>query len=367
MIVGILGGGQLARMLALAGYPLGLKFVFLDPTADACAFPLGEALHGSYNDKHLLDRLAERADVVTYEFENVPTDAVQSLSRRVPVYPSPEALAFKQDRLREKLLFQELGIPTPLFHPVDTLRDLEEAATRLGLPMVLKTRSQGYDGKGQVVIEQTDDLKSVWEHMDKVPWMAEKYVAFVREVSAIAVRSRRGETAFYALAENIHRHGILHLSRSCPRDPMASLARQYAERLLTRLDYVGVLALELFQVGDGLLANEFAPRVHNSGHWTIEGTETSQFENHLRSILGLPLGSTAAVGSVAMVNCIGDLPDPTRLLSLEGVHLHDYGKPTRPGRKVGHVTVRANDDKSLQARLDAVCELLKGSASKCFQ
>lgn len=363
MIVGILGGGQLARMLALAGYPLGLKFRFLDPAADACAFPLGEPLVGSFDDPLLLDRLGTDAHVVTYEFENVSLDGVEYLSERVRLHPSPQSLRVKQDRLREKRLFVDLGIPTATFRSVETEHDLREAAKRLGFRLVLKIRSHGYDGKGLSVVAEERELKSAWERLGHSPLVAEQFVAFDREVSIVAVRGSRGEVAYYPLAENVHRHGILHSSRSRPDDPMASKAEEYAERLLTHLDHVGVLAVELLQVGNELLANEFAPRVHNTGHWTIEGAETSQFENHLRAILGFPLGSTAPVGSVAMVNCIGALPDARPLLEIPGVHLHFYGKPSRPGRKVGHVTIRGADESDLQVKVREVSTALAGACA----
>jgi 5-(carboxyamino)imidazole ribonucleotide synthase len=364
MIVGILGGGQLARMLALAGYPLGLKFRFLDPAPDACAFPLGEALVGGFDETPLLDRLGTDADVVTYEFENVSLSGVEYLSQRVRLQPSPKALYLKQDRLREKRLLVDLGIPTATFQSIETERDWWEATERLGFPMVIKSRSLGYDGKGQLVVGGEPELERARDHLGSVPLIAEEYVAFDREVSVVAVRGADGEVACYPLSENVHRQGILHTSWSRPDDRMAFLATEYAQRLLAHFGYVGVLALELFQVGDKLLANEYAPRVHNTGHWTIEGAETSQFENHLRAILGIPLGSTAPVGSVAMVNCIGNLPDTRRLLRIPGVHLHIYGKTSRPGRKVGHVTVRGTDEGDLQERLGEVTAQLADSGNR---
>ena len=357
MIVGVLGGGQLARMLALAGYPLGSRFVFLDPAVDACAAPLGEHICAAYDDREALKRLAGRVDVVTYEFENVPEENVRFLSMRVPVFPPREALASARDRLREKRLFRELGIPTPAFAAVDSLAGLRQAVTDIGLPAVLKTRSLGYDGKGQALLRRMEDLASAWEALGGAPAIVEAFVAFDREVSVIVVRGRTGETAFYPLSENTHREGILRLSVSRPGDPMQARAEGYAQRLLDELEYVGVLALELFQIGDELLANEFAPRVHNSGHWTIEGAETSQFENHLRAVLGFPLGSTAPVGAAAMVNFIGALPNPSRVLAVPQAHLHAYGKPLRPGRKVGHATLHTEDERALYAGLDKLLAL----------
>lgn len=357
MKVGVLGGGQLARMLALAGHSLGLEFTFLCPARDACAAPLGEHLRADFGDESALARLAERADVVTFEFENVPAQAVEFLSERVPVHPSAAALGVAQDRLREKRLFGELGIPVPPFAAVESLEDFVAAAKDIGLPCVLKTRTQGYDGKGQVVIRSSRELESAWKRLAGVPSIVEAFAPFERELSVIAVRGRNGETAFYPLAENTHRDGILRLSVSRPGDAMQAQAEGYAQRLLDELAYVGVLALELFQVGDELLANEFAPRVHNSGHWTIEGAETSQFQNHLRAILGWPLGSTAPTGHAAMVNLIGTLPDPVPVLAEPHVHFHAYGKAPRPGRKLGHATLCASDQQVLRARLNALLEL----------
>ena len=360
MIVGVVGAGQLARMLALAGLPLGLRFVFLDPAADACAALLGEHLRGGYSDREQLARLAERADVVTYEFENVPEESIEFLSGRVAVFPDAGSLAIARDRLREKTLFQELGIPTPPFAAVDSLADLKQAVAQIGLPAVLKTRTLGYDGKGQAVLHRTEDLDSAWARLGGVPLVVEGFVRFRREVSVLGVRGRTKETAFYPLAENVHHDGILRLSRSRPGDPLQMQAQVYAQRLFDHLDYVGVLALEMFQVDDTLLANEMAPRVHNSGHWTIEGAETSQFENHLRAILGLPLGGTDAVGHAAMVNFIGQLPDPAQVLAVPGAHLHLYGKEPRPGRKLGHATLRAQNEQDLHAALGRMPPLSQG-------
>ncbi len=315
-VVACLGGGQLGRMLALAGIPLGLQFRFLDPSAEACAGEVGALLVGSFDDEELLDRLADGAAVVTYEFENVSVAAAQ----RVGAVPGSRALEEGQDRLREKELFKRLGIPTARFG------SLEET----GLPAIVKSRRLGYDGKGQRVARSAEPLAE-----DE---LAEELVSFARELSLIAVRGRDGEVAFYPLAENVHRDGILQVSRAPAAAGADDVAQGYGRRLLEELDYVGVLALELFEVDGELLANEFAPRVHNSGHWTIDGAVTSQFENHLRAILGWPLGSTAVVAPSAMVNLVGSIPAIEQLLALSGAHVHLYGKEPRPGRKVGHVT-----------------------------
>ncbi|HEU0337429.1 MAG TPA: 5-(carboxyamino)imidazole ribonucleotide synthase [Gaiellaceae bacterium] len=315
--VAVLGGGQLGRMLALAGIPLGLSFRFLDPSPDAPAGEVGELLVGAYDDPERLDRLADGAAAVTYEFENVPVAA----ARRVGALPGAAALEHGQDRFAEKELFRRLGIPTARFGGLaDT-----------GLPALVKSRRLGYDGKGQRLLRE-HGLVAEGE-------LAEELVPFARELSILAVRGRDGETAFYPVAENVHEGGILRLSRVPAAGAPQREAEELAARLLDELSYVGVLAVELFEVDGRLLANEFAPRVHNTGHWTIEGAATSQFENHLRAILGLPLGSTALREPCALVNLIGELPPLPELLSLPGAHVHLYGKEPRPGRKLGHVTL----------------------------
>jgi 5-(carboxyamino)imidazole ribonucleotide synthase len=357
MKVGILGAGQLARMLALAGYPLGLQFIFLDPSADACANHLGEHLLGDYNDPDLLAQLAERADVVTYEFENVPAPVAEFLASHTQVHPAPKALAVAQDRLIEKTFFNDIGIPTPQYAPVDSFEDLQQVMAKIGYPAILKSRTQGYDGKGQSVLRSVDDLAAGWEILQGVPAIVEAFVPFDREVSIIAVRSVSGDIAFYPLAENSHRGGILRVSESRVNDVMQAAAESYVTRLLEALDYVGVLALELFEVNGELIANEFAPRVHNSGHWTIEGAQTSQFENHLRAIVGLPLGATDLVGLSAMVNFIGGLPDSEKLLALPHTHLHLYDKEPRKGRKVAHATLRAENAEQLAALVQPLIAL----------
>ena len=333
MIVGIIGGGQLGRMLALAGIPLGLSFRFLDPSPDAPAAEVGELLVGAYDDPELLDRLADGAAAVTYEFENVPVEA----ARRVGALPGREALEAAQDRLVEKQLFRRLGIPTA---PID-----EEVQA---FPALLKTRRLGYDGKEQRLVETRPGAGP--------GHVLEALVPFERELSLIAVRGRDGDTRFYPLIENVHAGGILRLSRAPAADAPQVRAEEYAVRLLDELGYVGVLALELFDVGGELVANELAPRVHNTGHWTIEGAATSQFEHHLRAILGLPLGSTAARGASAMVNLIGSVPPIDALLRIPGAHVHLYGKAPRPGRKLGHVTLLDATDERVRAVEDLVAQ-----------
>ena len=349
MIVGVLGAGQLARMIALAGYPLGVDFIFLDPSADACANKLGDHLLGDYDDPRLLAQLAERADVVTYEFENVPADVAEFLASHTQVHPAPKALAVAQDRLVEKSFFHDLGIPTPAYAAVDSFEELEQAMAVIGWPAILKSRTLGYDGKGQSLLKSANDLKTAWELLAGAPAIVEAFVPFNREVSIIAARNVSGAIVFYPLSENVHRGGILRVSECCGHDPMQQQAEIYISRLMQALDYVGVLALELFDIDGKLIANEFAPRVHNSGHWTIEGAQTSQFENHLRAILDLPLGNTAPVGKAAMVNFIGGLPVTEELLAIPNTHVHLYDKAPRKGRKVAHATVRTETSEQLVA------------------
>lgn len=361
MRIGILGGGQLGRMLALAGYPLGLRFRTLDLSPDAPAGQVSELMAADFNDTDALKRFARGLDIVTYEFENVPVDPARFLSRRVAVFPPPEALEAAQDRLTEKRFFEHLGIPTPAFVAVDTWDDLKTALNDMGLPAVLKTRRFGYDGKGQMVIRKTEDVSGAWQSLGGVPLILEGFVAFEREVSILAVRSRNGETVFYPLIENHHHDGILRLSL-CPTPGTTSElqreAEAYARSVLEALNYVGVLAIEFFERDGHLLANEMAPRVHNSGHWTIEGAEVSQFENHLRAITGWPLGSTATVGYSAMVNLIGTLPDLRTVLAMDNVHLHLYGKAPRPNRKLGHITLRTTSQEARDAGLARLSQIV---------
>lgn len=352
LTVGIVGGGQLARMMALAGYPLGLRFVVLDPASDACAGQVAPQIHGEYDDTEALDELARRCDVVTFDFENVPAAALERLAAEVPVAPNPRALGIAQDRLAEKTLFRELGIPTPVHAAVDSRADLDAAVATTGLPAVLKTRRFGYDGKGQRVLRARADLDAAWAELAGHALILEGFVPFTRELSILAVRGHDGATAFWPLVENVHAGGILRVSRApADADALAATAHAHAQALLDALDYVGVLAIEFFELDGTLVANEMAPRVHNSGHWTIEGAETSQFENHLRAVCGLPLGATGAIGHSAMLNFIGRQPEAAAFLATPGLHWHDYGKAERAGRKVGHATLRADDAAALDTAL----------------
>jgi len=340
MRIGIIGAGQLGQMLGHAARDLGVECCFLDPSIAPPAAQCGEVIQRPFDDSGALSDMAATCDVITYEFENVPVGALQGIEGQVPVYPPTRALREAQDRLAEKRLFDQLGIPLPGYHAIDARKDMSAAASTLGLPMVVKTRRLGYDGKGQFLVRNDADLEAAWKALGGQPLIAEEWVPFDYEVSALGVRSIAGEIRIYPLTHNVHEAGILRRSMSPVDAPgLAEKAAAYMQRLLEHLDYVGVLALELFVNGDQLLANEFAPRVHNSGHWTIEGAATSQFENHLRAVLGLPLGSTDGRGHAGMLNLIGNIPDNARRLE-HGV-LHDYGKSPRPGRKLGHITVLA--------------------------
>jgi len=358
--VGILGGGQLARMLALSGAPLGLRFLVLDNTADACAGQFAPMVVGDYTDQPALDEFASKIDVATFDFENVPAESAHWLAERRPVFPSPRALAVAQDRLAEKTLFRELGIPVPDFAPIDTREQLVAAVRSIGTPCILKTRRLGYDGKGQFRIKTEADLDAAWDALgaqaDKVGLILEGFVRFERELSVVAVRGRDGEFRAWPITENWHVDGVLSASLAPAKvdAALAATAIAHAAKLAQALDYVGVFALELFCRDGVLLANELAPRVHNSGHWTIEGSETSQFQNHLRAVLGLPLGDTRMLGHACMLNWIGAMPDAAPVLAEAGGHWHDYGKSARAGRKVGHATLRADDPAELAAALRRV-------------
>ena len=362
--VGIIGGGQLGRMLALAGHELGIDCTTLDPSAASPAAAVAPSIVGMYEDRDRLAELAAAVDVVTYEFENVPVEAARFVEELRPVLPPPAALEAAQDRLAEKQLFTKVGLSVPTYAPVDSLGSLADGLERLGTPAMLKTRRLGYDGKGQAVIHDALLGEDAWRSLGEVPCLLEAFVEFERELSIVAVRGRDGEVAAYPLVQNFHRDGILRITRApAPRidAEVQEAAEAHARAIMAELAYVGVLAIELFQVGESLLGNEMAPRVHNSGHWTIDGAETSQFENHLRAVCGLPLGPTEPVGESAMVNLIGEMPDVAAVMAVPGAHLHDYGKLARPGRKLGHVTVTADDAGELQTCLDAVLELMRVS------
>jgi len=355
--IGILGGGQLARMLALSAAPLGMECVAFDQITGACSAPYARAQVGDWRDLDALARFAHSVDVVTFDFENVPAQSAQWLSERVAVRPNPHALAVSQDRLSEKTLFVELGIPVPAFAPVSSRAELDQALAQVGLPAILKTRRLGYDGKGQFRLRTRADVDAAWAALgaqaEAGGLIVEAWVRFERELSVIAVRGQDGEFRTWPATWNWHVDGVLSASLAPARvDPaLEQAAFAHARALAERLDYVGVFALELFDCAGRLLANEMAPRVHNSGHWTIEGAETSQFENHLRAIAGLPLGATTMRGHAVMLNWIGTLPKPAPVLACPGGHWHDYGKSPRAGRKLGHATMRADSAEVLRELL----------------
>jgi len=354
--IGILGGGQLARMLALAGAPLGLRFLVVDSAADACAGQVAPLVQADWCDFDALAGFAQRIDVATFDFENVPADTARWLSERTRVFPNPRALATSQDRLAEKTLFQRIGLATPPFAVVDSRDDLQRAVAQVGLPAILKTRRLGYDGKGQYRLRLPGDVDAAWQALGGAPAILEAFVPFERELSVVAVRGRDGELRAYPLTRNWHTDGILSASLAPAPGSQALLpvALAHARRLAEELDYVGTFALELFVRDGQLLGNEMAPRVHNSGHWTIEGAAASQFENHVRAVCGLPLGDTAALGLSVMLNWIGELPPAQAVLAEPRAHWHDYGKSPRAGRKVGHATLRADSAPEMIERLTRV-------------
>jgi 5-(carboxyamino)imidazole ribonucleotide synthase len=342
MRIGIIGAGQLGRMMALSGIPLGLRFTMYDRTADVPGAAVAPVVTGGFDDLRRLARFARSVDVVTFDWENVPAESVRAVAKIAPVWPPPRALAAAQDRLSEKRLFTRLGIPVAPYAAVSTRAGLDRAIATLGLPGVLKTRRLGYDGKGQALLTRAGDADAAWQRLGGEALVYERFVRFSREVSLVGVRGRDGRCVFYPLAANVHRDGILAETRAPYRHAgLQRRAERHHRRLMQALGYVGVLCVEYFVEHGRLVANEMAPRVHNSGHWTIEGAETSQFENHVRAVAGLPLGSTRARGHAAMVNLIGRMPGAAAALALPGVHWHDYGKAPRPGRKLGHVTAIA--------------------------
>lgn len=361
MKIGVLGAGQLGRMLALAGYPLAKDFVFYDMSGSPSA-GLGEVIidrDGAYVDDFL-----SRVDRVTYEFEHLPVDVAETMAKAKPVHPCPRALQICQNREAEKALFGELGIPTPEWEVADSPETLRQAAEKLGCPVVAKSVTEGYDGKGQAVLKSPEEADDAWASIGHARVIVEKFVNFRREVSIIAVRTEDGDLAFYPMAENTHHEGILRYSIApAPElsNEVTDAAERYIRALLNELSYVGVLTLELFETDQGLVANEMAPRVHNSGHWTIEGAHTSQFENHIRAVSGHPLGNVAPRGLSCMINIIGEHGDTDRILELPYAHLHLYNKGERPGRKLGHVTVLADSYEELIWRVRNTAQFLPGS------
>lgn len=353
MKVGVLGGGQLGQMLAAAGQPLGIEVDCYDESATAPAAATGAVTVGRLSEPEKLRGWAQTVDVITYEFENFPSSVVQPLAEYADILPSVRALAAAQDRWHEKRLFEQLHLPVSPFRLARSPQDLALAVSELDPPVVVKTRTGGYDGKGQVVVRGRQDLSEALALVEHSEVVVEQFVNFDSECSIIGVRSTRGEVKTYPLSRNQHRAGILHASTpwAYPETVQLSALAMMSD-LMDHLDYVGVLALELFETDGTLVVNEMAPRVHNSGHWTIEGAKTSQFENHLRAVTGLPLGNTEPVCESTMVNLIGTTPPLEALLSVDGAHVHLYGKSPRPYRKLGHVTVtgRSGDEVAIQVK-----------------
>ncbi len=376
--IGILGGGQLGMMLAQAALPLGYQCVFLEDNADCPA-----SLYGKVFSSEQLDEFIAAADVFTLEFENTPTATVEQLANlsksgsKQGMFPPPLALDIAQDRLKEKGMFNELDIATVPFMAVNSEAELKQACDKLGLPIVLKTSRGGYDGKGQFVIKEDSDIKTAWHELkDAVsgkgsltptpaPLIAEGFINFSREVSIIAVRAQSGQVRCYDLVENHHHHGILAKTRA-PAVGTSHLFQQATDAISTvmnHLGYVGVMALELFvskdaRGNDYLLANEIAPRVHNSGHWSIEGAITSQFENHIRAVVNLPLGDTDNVHPAIMLNVLGQYPDIRAVLNIDGAHYHSYHKAEREDRKIAHITLMPNDVADLEPALAKLVAVL---------
>ena len=340
MHVGIVGAGQLGRMLALSGYPIGVHCLFLDRSADTPGAQVAPSLIGDLEDAALLAELASRSDVVTFDWENISGGALKPLENITQVRPPRAALEVSQDRLAEKALFTRLNIPVAAHRAVGSREELIQATKKIGLPGVLKTRRLGYDGKGQYVLREAADIDAAWQAIGGAGLIYEKFQEFSRELSLVGARTASGQAVFYPLSCNTHGGGILRYSIAPFADArLEHRARGYLQRVMNALDYIGVLTIEFFVVQGRLVANEMAPRVHNSGHWTIEGCVTSQFENHLRAVCDMPLGSTRALGHTAMINFLGVMPDRERLLAIDGLAYHDYGKTPRPGRKLGHCTI----------------------------
>ena len=359
--IGILGGGQLGRMLGLAGIPLGLSFVFLDPAPDACAAATGELLQAGFSDTDAARDLAAMVDVATFDFENVPETTARAVLEICPLYPAPNALGASQDRIAENELLSGLGIQVPPYHRVSSRTDLLQGLDALGYPAVLKTRRLGYDGKGQAVLRDQEDLERAWQKLGDFELILESFVPFDLECSMVAVRALNGDTRVWPLIRKVHSNGILMLSLPGVFDrTLQSKAAAKMRTLLEHFDYTGVLTMEFFLLDGELLVNEFAPRVHNSGHWTIDGASCSQFENHLRAVAGLPLGETKMKDCSIMFNWIGEMPDREKAMAIPGLHWHDYGKSPRPGRKIGHATLIAETMEELNVNASRLAGIAGG-------
>lgn len=363
MRIGILGSGQLGRMLALAGRPLGLTFSFYDTPPNPPISDLGPYFNPDVDDDALA-KFIDANDVFTYEFENFLPDLAQQVADKKPFYPFVENLARSQDRGREKGLFTELDIPVPPYKIAASENEVKKAFEALGVPVVVKTTTMGYDGKGQAVVRELSVADTVWEQF-QTEVIIEQFVPFRRELSQVASRNKNGDIVFYPLVENFHYEGILRYTLAPAPGVSAELtaqAQKYVGSILEHLNYVGTCTLEMFETEDGLFANEMAARVHNSGHWTQDGAVTSQFENHLRAIMDWPLGQTEVRCDTAMINIIGELSDPHQVLQMPGTHLHLYDKSERPGRKLGHINVCADSPADLIARIKDLQRFLPADA-----
>jgi 5-(carboxyamino)imidazole ribonucleotide synthase len=352
MKIGIIGGGQLGKMLAEASLSLNHTSLIYDPDQDCCAAASGKHFCHSYDDWESLEDFAAEVDIITYEFEHVPLKTLKFLKQFKKVLPEINALEYTQDRLKEKQLFKSLGIPTVKYYAVSSLQELEIASLELGFPFILKSRSGGYDGKGQIEIKNKSELVAALESFSCERLIAEEKFSFKREVSIIGSRDCEGNSVFYDLCENKHTQGILSYTSIKKNDASYAKAKVYAERLMGQLNYVGTLTIEFFDSGESLVANEYAPRVHNSGHWSIEGAAVSQFENHVRAVTGMVLGSTESIGSTLMFNIIGKYPDSLPTTDNQSIHYHSYGKTPAVGRKIGHVTIKSSVNLDTKACYD---------------
>lgn len=359
--IGVLGAGQLGRMLAIAGYPLNHQFGFSGNHNDEPAALLGHMFAQEDNQENI-ESLVAFADVVTFESENTNVEAIREIGKNVVVYPSENSLYTTQHRGREKALFDKLSIPCAPYKLIDSLDTLKSAIDALGLPAILKTTTDGYDGKGQFVIKTSEQIQMAWESMNGAEAILEGFVNFKRELSLIAVRGIDNDHKYYPLVENTHHEGILRLTIAPAKNIDAitqKLAEKYMQDLLDEMDHVGVLTLELFETEDGLVANEMAPRVHNSGHWSIEGAHTSQFENHIRAITGMPLGDTTPIQSHnAMINIIGEIGPVDIALKMNNAHLHLYDKAPRENRKLGHINLTCASQSELNDSIKKLADFL---------
>ncbi|MCS5586035.1 MAG: 5-(carboxyamino)imidazole ribonucleotide synthase [Gammaproteobacteria bacterium] len=361
MKIGVLGAGQLGRMLAISGYPLNHQFGFSGNSADEPSALLGH-MFALEDNKDNIESLVAFADVITYESENTDVAIVKEICKNVAVYPGEKSLFTTQHRGREKALFDQLNIPCAPYQMVNSETDLKAAVEQIGLPAILKTATEGYDGKGQFLMRDESQITEAWQSMNGVESILEGFVNFKRELSLIAVRGIDNDHRYYPLVENTHHDGILRLTIAPAQDidsAVQTTAEHYMQTLLDEMDHVGVLTIELFETEGGLVVNEMAPRVHNSGHWSIEGANTSQFENHVRAITGMPLGDTAPTHNFsAMVNIISKIGPTDVVLNMPNAHLHLYDKAERADRKLGHINITASSKKELNHSIQQLKDFL---------